>query len=48
MLESNNYYQSTKKIVGTLFREWSNGYQLRFSHSKLYEMIEIQIVNPYI
>ena len=24
-----------KELVGTLFKKWSSGYQLRFSHSKL-------------
>ena len=37
-----------KGLVGTLFKKWSSGYQLWFSHSKLKEMIEIQIVYPYI
>ena len=37
-----------KELVGTLFRKSSSGYQLWFSHNKLQEIIEIQIVYPYI
>ena len=37
-----------KELVGTLFGKSSSGYQLWFCHSKLFEMIEIQIVYPYI
>ena len=51
MLESNNYHQSIERTRGNVVQKMiitTSGYQLWFSHSKLQEMIEIQIVYPYI
>ena len=49
MLESNNYHQSIERTRRNVVQKMiitTTGYQLWFSHSKLYEMIEIQIVYP--
>ena len=46
--KSSLYVKKSKKdyrqLVGTLFRKWSISCHLWFSHSKFYEMIEIQIL----
>ena len=50
MLESNNCYQSIERTRGSVVQKmikWLSTLDW-FSHSKLQEMIEIQIVDPYI
>ena len=47
----NNYHQSIERTRGNVVQKMiitTSGYQLWFSHSKLQQMIESQIVYPYI